>query len=171
MSTHIAGLLLIASGAGWFVSAWLRLFRRRIRTLGSIGAFLELTQAELQTSALPLEQLLERLLPRLSEPARSFASSVRAGMAELGRRSFSEIWNAALESRLPELSEAESGALRELGSVLGRYELSRQLEAIAGCRAFLKRRESEAAAALPEKTRLALGLGLTFAALLGIVLV
>ena len=168
---RIAGLLLIASGATWFVSAWLRLLRKRIRTLGALGIFLELMQAELQTSALPLEQMLERLLPRLSEPARSFAASVRAGMAELGRRSFSEIWNAALLRCLPELDDTEGSALRGLGNVLGRYELSRQLEAIAGCKAFLRRREADAASALPEKTRLALGLGLTFAALLGIVLV
>lgn len=161
---------MIACGGGLLVAAFLRLLRRRIRTLGAMGAFLELMQAELQTSALPLEQMLERLLPRLNEPARSFAAAVREGMAELGRRSFSEIWNAALESRLPELTEAEGSALRGLGSVLGRYELSRQLEAIAGCRACLKRSEADAISALPEKTRLALGLGLTVTALLGIVL-
>ena len=171
MSGKLAGLVLIAGGAAWTAAAWLRLCRLHLRTLGALAHMLELMQGELQTSALPLEQLLKRLLPRLDEAARRFAASLIAGMGELGRRSFSEIWNRSLDMELPELSAAERRELEGLGAVLGRYELSRQLEAISGCRGYLKQQQALAAQALSDKARLALGLALTGAALLGIVLI
>ncbi|MCR5577318.1 MAG: stage III sporulation protein AB [Oscillospiraceae bacterium] len=171
MSGKLPGLLLIAGAALWSASAYLRCCRSRIRKLASLALLLELMQGELQSAAPPLEQLLVTLRPRLDGNARDFAASVSAGMGELGKRSFSEIWNTSLHTCFPELSEAERRELETLGSVLGRYELSRQLEAIARCRGFLKQSEQREASALREKTRLSLGLALTAAALLGIVLV
>ena len=171
MSAKLAGLLLIAGGALWSVSAYLRLCRCRIRTLASLALLLELMQGELQSAPPPMEQMLEKLGIRLDGDARRFASAVCAGMGELGKRGFAEIWNTSLRACVPELGEAERRELEDLGAVLGRYELSHQLEAISRCRRFLKQSEERAVSALREKKRLALGLALTLSALLGIVLI
>lgn len=171
MSRKLLGLLLIAGGACRSASVFLQRQKSRICALNSLAAMLELMQAELQTSALPLAQLFVTLLPRLDEPARAFAAALSAGMAELGKRSFSEIWNAALHSKLSMLCADELQELEALGAVLGRYELSRQCEALSRCRSFLKQNAESAAAAMGGKARLAWGLALTGAALLGIVLI
>ena len=167
----LAGLLLIAGGAFWSVSAYLRLCRCRIRSLASLVLMLELMQGELQSASPTMEQILERLQLRLDGDARRFASAVCAEMGALGKRSFTEIWNMNLHTCVPELGEAERRELEDLGAVLGRYELSHQLEAISRCMRCLKQNEERAVSALHEKTRLALGLALTLSALLGIVLI
>ena len=170
MLVKLTGILLIAAGAGGSVHVYLRLCRSRIRSLRSIAQMLELMQGELETSALPLAQLLEAIAPRLDDPALLFSKRLAAGMAELGKRSFSEIWTSCLCACFSDLGSAELQALKELGSVLGRYELSCQTEALLRCRRFLKQREETAAAALAERRRLALGLALTGTAMLGVIL-
>lgn len=144
--------------------------RERTRSLHAACQMLELMQGELNTSALPLAQLLEAIAPRLNGPALRFSRLVREGMADLGRRSFAEIWTERLYVSFPDLSGQELQDLKELGGILGRYELSRQTEALSRCRQALKQREETASAAFAEKRRLALGLAFTGTALLGIIL-
>lgn len=171
MTAKLLGLILTTMGCGLTVRAYLAACRAQLRTLHALDTLLERMQGELENSAPTLAQLLDRVGPGLSEPACAFAAAVRAGMGELGTRSFSEIWTAAVSAALPELRAAEAETLGELGAVLGRYELNRQLEALSSCRRALERREEQERAALGERRRLAFGLGLSAVGLLWIVLV
>ena len=170
MTAKLLGLLLIAAGAGGSACLFLRLCRSQIRSLRCLRQMLELMQGELNTSALPLAQLLETISPHLSDSALHFAALVREGMEDLGRRSFAEIWAESLNACFPDLAPSELRELQDLGAVLGRYELSRQTEALARCRQFLLQREEAASAALAGKRRLALGLAFTGTTMLGIIL-
>lgn len=170
MIGKLLGLLTIAFGAGGSVHVFLRLCREHTRSLHTAGQMLELIQGELNTSAPPLAQLLEAITPRLNDPALRFCLLVRERMADLGKRSFAEIWAQSLYASFPGLSDRDLRDLKELGGVLGRYELSRQTEALSRCRQSLKQREETASAAFAEKRRLAMGLAFTGTALLGIIL-
>ena len=171
MNARLPGLLLIAIGATGAVRDYLQLCRDRVRTLSALGAMLELMQGELESSALPMGQLLEAIEKRLDEPALYFAVQVREGLKELGRHSFQEIWCEGLRLCLPQLGGPEREALAQLGAVLGRYELPRQLEALSVCRETLRRQEQQERGAMSDRVRLAVGLGLTGTALLWIVLI
>ena len=170
MTAKLLGLLLIAAGAGGSACLFLRLCRSQIRSLRCLRQMLELMQGELNTSALPLAQLLETISPHLSDSALQFTGLVREGMEDLGRRSFAEIWAESLNTCFPDLAPSELRELQDLGAVLGRYELSRQTEALSRCRQFLLHREEAASAALAVKRRLALGLAFTGTTMLGIIL-
>ncbi len=171
MSARLLGLLLIAIGAAGTVRDYLQLCRGRVRALSALVGMLELMQGELESSVLPMGQLLEAIEKRLDEPALCFAVHVREGLQELGRRSFCEIWCEGLRLRLPQLRAPEREALAQLGTVLGRYELPRQLEALSACRETLRRQEQQERGAMADRVRLAVGLGLTGTALLWIVLI
>ena len=171
MSLRLLGLGLIALGAAGTVRDYLLLCRGRVRALSAVEAMLELMQGELESSVLPMGQLLEAVEKRLDEPAARFAVHVREGLGELGRRSFSEIWDEALALDLMQLREPEREALAQFGAVLGRYELPRQLEALSSCRDRLRHEAQRERGAMTDRVRLAVGLGLTGTALLWIVLI
>ncbi|MDO4990946.1 MAG: stage III sporulation protein AB [Eubacteriales bacterium] len=170
MTVKLIGLLLIAAGAGGSAYIFLRCCRSQICSLRSAAQMLELIEGELDTSALPLSQLLETISPRLDGPALRFARLLREGLADLGKHSFAALWEGALGLCFPDLEPSALRELNELGAVLGRYELSRQTEALSRCRQSLRRREELASSALTGKRRLALGLAFTAAAMLGIIL-
>ena len=170
MIVKLLGLFLIAAGAGGTAHTFLRRCRSRIRSLHSSSQMLELMEGELNVSVLPLSQLMEAIMPRLSGPALRFAGLLREGIKDLGKQSFSDIWEAGLRVCFPELDAQELQELKELGAILGRYELTRQTEALSCCRQFLRQREEIATEALTGKRRLALGLAFTAAAMLGIIL-
>ena len=170
MIVKVLGLILIGFGAGGAARSFLCLCRERIHSLHAAGQMLELMQGELNTSNLPLAQIMDAISPRLNDPALGFCLRVREGMPDLGRRSFAEIWTSCLRACFPVLSGLDLQDLEELGGVLGRYELSRQTEALSRCRQALKEREKNASAAFTDKRRLVLGLAFTGTALLGIIL-
>ena len=77
MTAKLLGLLLIAAGAGGSACLFLCLCRSQLRSLRCLRQMLELMQGELNTSALPLAQLLEAISPHLSDSALHFADLVR----------------------------------------------------------------------------------------------
>ena len=116
-------------------------------------------RAELAARLCPLRELLPMAAEGAGEEVSAFFQTADAGLDELNRRGFSEIWSAACRSKLVFLSEEDLRALEALGTTLGRYELSDQL---AACERYL----STAGETLdqlrrkyPERRRLSLALG------------
>ena len=163
-----AALILLAGlGLGLQLCA---LRRRQLATLRELETALGLLQSELETSVRPTAQLCAVLLARSCGETRAFFQTVEDSLPLLGEKCFEELWTAAAESCLGHLRREDRQSLERLGQSLGRYELSRQLQALTLCREELQRSWEQGCTALPEQNRLTVGFGLAGAAMLLILL-
>ena len=138
--------------------------------LAAFCALLAQLYGLLETEGAPMPELLHTLTERTDGAARDFAALLSASLPALGERSFEELYRAALEQNPVARDRDARRELASLGAVLGRYELRTQLEAVSDClsalRGELEKRRGEAC----DSGRLTLGLALSGAALLGIIL-
>ena len=132
--------------------------KRRIRALESVCTALELMQSELNARSTPLRELAILLSDESHGAAKDFFSLLAERMDDLGEKCFSEIWEKAAGSALPELAERERSALTRLGAVLGRYPVGDQIRAIETCRALLLAQLRQARESYPADQRLGIGL-------------
>lgn len=161
--------LLLVSAALW---AGERIRERTAanENLRSFCALLGQLYGLLETEGAPMPELLHTLTERADGAARDFARSLYASLTQLGEHSFEELYRAALEQN-PVARDADARrALAALGALLGRYELTTQLEAVSGCLAALRRELDKREGEARDSGRLTLGLSLSGAALLGIIL-
>ena len=91
-------------------------------------------------------------------------------LTALGEQSFEALYRAALAQNPVARDKDARRALEALGAVLGRYELKTQLDAVSGCLAALRRELDKREGEARDAGRLTLGLSLSGAALLGIIL-
>ena len=91
-------------------------------------------------------------------------------MDRLGAVSFQTLWLEALADTAKDVGEDARHALETLGSVLGRYDLDTELSAVDACLRVLRRQQEQLREKAPQSGRLTLGIMLSAAALLGILL-
>ena len=143
--------------------------KRRLRTLRELVNVLERMEGELGTNNLPLPDLCVLLACNSRGAVKSFFESVTEKLSRLGELSFAEMWGQAVMENLTEVSEMDRDALRQLGSSLGRYQLTQQLNALDSCRRMLYRSLEEAERMLPNQQKLGLGLAVSAGILFWIV--
>jgi len=143
---------------------------RRIRVLRELERALGLLAGELGTSVRPTETLCALLARRCAGDVGSFFQSVVSALPTLAERPFAEIWEEAALCSLGCLRAEEQALVAGLGGSLGRFELARQLEAVELCREEIRSALREAKSAYPAEKKLCLGLSVSAAAMLAILL-
>ncbi len=166
----VGAVLILISGAALGLQVAARR-RARAETLRELCASLEQACAELEAANLPLPALLERLAKQSGEASAGFFRHLCAGLAPAGETSFQELWETAVHEELKQLRERERQDLLRLGTVLGRYDLDSQLEAIRLCRASLGAEWESIRMNDPAERRLLLGLTAAGAGLLVVILI
>ena len=166
----ILGALLICAAAVSAAIARRAEQRCRIKRLRDFASFFSLMRGELGAYAMPLPELLNSLIPRLSGQARHFAQTLLRELPQLAEEGFSAIWERSVSADLPELGETERRVLDAVGQTLGRYDLARQCQVLEEGEAFLRKVAEREAQALAKNRGISWGLALTAAAMLVIVL-
>ena len=162
-------VLLVLLGSLLGGAVWQRSQRRRIACLSGLTRALSRLEAELtgKNASLPA---LAALLAGEEDAAGAFFSVLSGSIPELGERSFRQLWCEAMEGVLDALNDEEKSAVRELGTVLGRYPLDMQLSSLSRCRERLDDHLEQARRKLPDDARLVWGLSAACGLLLLIVL-
>ena len=161
--------MLIAAAAVYGGASYTALKREQLNELEALCHMLRLMQDELETRALPLPELAAQLEARTEDAGKTLLSELLRRMPELGSRDFQNIWE---ESVTESVKHSEAARLLcTLGSFLGRYDVSSQLDALRSCREAMEKLRTAAAEALPQTRRLGMGLALTSGALIVITLI
>ena len=122
---------------------------RRERALEEMAQGLEGLERELELSAAPLPQLMDRLIPRCRGPAEEMFRGCREALERLEEESLSQAWRRLAEERI-ELGEEGRRCLAALGDCLGRWDSGEQRRGMAAVRGRL---EELAALAREERRR------------------
>lgn len=139
----------------------------RVRRMTELLELLELLDLELGRFRTPMPALFAALSERARGAGAALCRRVGSGLETLGEQPFSDIWAGALA----DLPTPERDILIPLGTVLGRYGAEEQLMVLERCRRELEQARDEAAAALREKGRMAVGLGAAGGAALAVLLI
>lgn len=145
--------------------------KRLASALRSYCNMLEQMLGILEIQAPPMPELLCALSRCCDGAAAAFAACLYQSMERLGTESFFALWQKALFASAGGLDRDALEALEALGSVLGRYDLKTQLDAIASCHRVLRQRQEKLQQSLPQTRRLVFGVTLSAAMLLGIILI
>ena len=164
------GIALIMLASLWLSAQSVSVRRQHAETLGQFCLLLERLAGEIRIDAKPMPELLQSLVSRSGDSAEKFLDYLCTSLEKLGECSFSKLWEDALLV-IPELHPDEIRELEKLGLVLGRYDSQTQEGAIQECAQLLKAEEQRLRCELPQYRRLALGLGLSAAGLIGILLI
>jgi stage III sporulation protein AB len=165
-----AGLLLLFASCLSFGLNLVGEKRRRVAALKELCEALEIMQGELSAHATPIPSLCAMLAERTRGCAAALFKALSERLEDLGEKDFSVLWCEAGEESCALLSEEDRGLLKELGMVLGRYDLDTQLMELQRCAHSLQDRLEREKRLLPGRRRLILGLSASFGALLVILL-
>ena len=158
---HTLGLILVFLACVAMGSCYCRYRKKRLHALRELVLALELMEGELKTNAQPLPELFLLLSRRTGDPASAFFEVLMNQLPAIGERSFPELWGQAAAETLTPLGREDMETLLQLGQVLGRYELSQQLNAVHICENTLRKSLNMAREAYPGEHRLGMGLGLS----------
>ena len=168
--TKLLGFTLLQLAAALFAGRHIMNRRLETETLHSFCAMLEQLRGLMEDDGSPMPALLQTLSTRSTGRAQTFVCDLLAAMDSLGELQFQELWHQKLEENGSNLEENGRRELESLGCVLGRYDLSTELEAIAVCISHMRHRLDERQSAQKQDTRMILGLSFSFSLLLGILL-
>lgn len=166
----VTGFLLLQLAALLFASERVRCRYRQTEALLSFCAMLEQLRGILEAEASPMPELLLTLSKRCTGVASVFIRALLGSMDALGTRSFQELWQISLRRSAVCEDACAYQELEKLGNVLGRYELSSQLEAVSACLEALRQHAEQRQRELPEVKRLTWGLSFSASMLFGIIL-
>ena len=161
----LAGSALILSAAIWISGAVLCARRKELRGLRALTELLNQICGELEARALPIPELLDELSRRTSGVGNTFVNNLQEQISHLGKTTFSDLWDAAVITILPDPAEEAKRILHRAGLALGRYELKRQCQVLGQCARELESLCCRGETALAGSGRLLWGLNLTSAAL------
>ncbi len=131
------GLLLTGGGLAAGLSATGELARRLRDLMVWVGALGEMERA-MAYSLPPLPHLLTELSGRAEGAPGQALKLAGEGLERLGEYSFAEIWTDALAVCEGGLDREDLALLRDLGTVLGRWDGEAQCRAIAAVRSGLE---------------------------------
>lgn len=170
MTLRLMGcILLVAAGA---MGAWQRInaLHCRERTLFAFAAALRRGAAELEAHRTPTGELLE-LLAMDNDPGVSrFFGQIYRDMDREGPAVFSSAWNRSVQG-CTVLEPGERQTLTALGQVLGQYGVGDTCAALKRCGDFFQQEGEQVRRQIPEQTRVYLGVGLSWGAIAGILLI
>lgn len=144
--------------------------QRRIRVLRELEKALGILAGELGTSVRATGALCTLLAENCAGEVGAFFQGVVSAIPDLAERSFAEIWEDSALRTLASLRAEERSLVAGLGGSIGRFELERQLEAVALCRRELRSALEEARRSYPAERKLCLGLSVSAGAMLAILL-
>ena len=132
--------------------------KAEIDCLAELCRGLELIRAELGSRLTPMPELLGLLEDQCAGEAGNFFRTVGRALPLLEERDFSSLWSLAAEEALRCLSQRELDIVKKVGTVLGKYELSEQLNVIGSCLRELKAMEERLRVAYPQSRKLFFGI-------------
>lgn len=165
----LAGALLLTGGAGALGLLAASRLAARVRALRAMLGALEQLERELSFRLTSMPELLRNTARNAAPPANAFFLQCCTGMEQLGEKSLSEIWSEAL-SKVGDLGERPLMVMRELGTILGRYDGEGQRESLAAARDELAKCLAQAEAERAQKGQVYSALGISAGALLAILL-
>ena len=168
---RIIGALLLAAAAsamGYFKAKELK---SQARTLNETISLLELVRNEICTRRTPLKQVFNSSALPDYKYIYEFVKSVQSQLAELGSKSFAQIWCECVEDRLSPLSERNRQALKNIGSSLGKYDAELQAASIDRCISELMAEYKSMNAGLKSNEKMYIGLGTGIGLIFAIILV
>ncbi|MEY8401905.1 stage III sporulation protein AB [Oscillospiraceae bacterium 44-34] len=145
---RLLGAALVAAGGAFWGFQAAEGLRRRGRAVRQTAEGLAVLERELELTAPPLSQLLDRGAAHSRGPAQALFQGCARGLAALDREDFAALWER-LTGGLEELDPAGRAVLAPLGDTLGRCGADRQREVLSAAR----RRLEELAARLEEDSR------------------
>ena len=131
------GCALLLGASGWFGLGAVWGLKARTDQLRAFLGALEEMERELSCRLAPMPELLEHLA-RTPGPVGAFFALCAGELDLLGERSFSLLWDRALDAADLSLDEEDRRPLLELGGSLGRYDCASQCAAIGQARARLE---------------------------------
>ena len=146
-------------------SGWIKNKRDRLQCLDSLIFSLGLMKAELSTNLASIPELCRILASEAKKEAADFFGELGKSFDMLGEENFASLWKKSAVKCLPLLNEDELAEFISLGSVLGRYELAEQVNALNSCMEFMSLRLKELRLRYPADAKLSLGVS-TAAALM-----
>ena len=144
----LCGAILVICATGAMGIRGVAALRARVSALEALCFSLQLMESEICSRLTPMREVLD-MLSRQSPPrARGLYRRALENMNAIGQCSFHTIWkNAVAQSRELCLRPEEARVLSELGTCLGRYDVTQQAEAISRVRdrmeTFLRRAGEE----------------------------
>lgn len=132
--------------------------KAEIDCLAELCRGLELIRAELGSRLTPMPELMRLLEGQCTGEAGNFFRTVGRALPLLEEKDFSSLWSLAADEVLRCLGQRELDIVKKVGTVLGKYELSEQLNVIDSCLTELKAGEEKLREAYPQSRRLFFGL-------------
>lgn len=166
---RLIGAALVASGCAWLGFQAAAELRRRVRILRGLGEGLAVLERELELTAPPLPQLLERAAAHSTGPARQLFQGCGQQLPRLEEERFSALWRGQV-GRLKGLNQEGRAVLDALGDILGRYDSQAQREGVAAARRRLEQLADQEESERRRRGRVYQALGLSGGAFLVILL-
>lgn len=127
---RMIGALLLTAGAGALGMGAVWHLNGRVRDLRGLITGLEAMKRVMAASLEPIEGMLAAAVQSTEDTPRQFYAFCLREMVNLNGRRFFELWETALETIPLRLEETDLSELRQVGSVLGRFDEEHQLLAL-----------------------------------------
>lgn len=127
---RMIGALLLTAGAGALGMGAVWHLNGRVHDLRGLVAGLEAMKRVMAARLEPIEGMLSAAVQSTDGYPRQFYAFCLREAAHLNGRHFFELWETALETVPFRLEETDVSELRQVGSVLGRFDEAHQLSAL-----------------------------------------
>lgn len=168
---RLFGAIMVFSGCFSLGLIKLRREKARMRTLEALCGALCQMRVELGARLASVPALADMLSNRADGGARRFFAALCEKLALLGQSELCELWAECARRELSALGSDELNDFIALGRILGKGELSTQLEAISRCESTFDRALIAARTEHADKRRLTLGISASVGLMLVIMLI
>lgn len=168
---RLMGAALLIAGSAALGLAGVGRLDGRVRDLQGLLAGVEVLQRELGWRLAPIPEALELAAGAAGGRAARFFHWCAGQSAELGGRSFRQVWEEGLDICQLRLDREDREPVEQLGAVLGRYDGDSQRQALEHTSSRLERRQFLAAEERRRMGRVYSVLGMTAGLFLVILLI
>ncbi len=105
----------------------------RLEALRSLAEALRMMSGELALRKPAMPELLNWMSKQSEGSAAEFFRRLSFSLSRLGEKSFASLWQECADLSLTELNASDKREFRQLGALLGRFELTRQLAGLESC--------------------------------------
>ena len=158
----IAGFICILSASALAAHGANRALLQRYRLLDGFSMAIRCIRTEIEFHAPPLQRIIHKLAGQ-EGGASDFFSSMERQMGDMGEKTFSEVFMRCLNEApsLQCLRKEELGALSELGSILGRYDIESNIAALSRTSALFDEYTASAKRNYERSSKIHMTLGLS----------